>query len=134
MQKLSSQEAAELFKTILEDYANGLNDSGEEAAKMLEYVSLFELSKQCTRCGDILPESDFRTDSRRAGSKGTWCLTCDKENSRERRSFKHKPIKALEITLKKLQEVSISNTRENKFLWELVWKTVGRIKNGSKKD
>ena len=130
MEKLTTQEASELFKTILEDYANGLDDSGKEAAKMLEYVSLFELSKQCTRCNDILPESEFRTDNSKTGNIGAWCITCDRENNRERRSFKHKPIKALEITLKKLQSISISDTRESKFLWELAWKHVRRIKNG----
>jgi hypothetical protein len=134
MDKLTTQEASELFKTILEDYANGLDDSGKEAAKMLEYVSLFEICKQCTRCGDILPESKFRTDNNKKSSKGAWCLVCDKENSRERRSFKHKPIRALEITLSKIQKVSVADTRESRFLWNLAWKHVGRIKNDTKKN
>jgi hypothetical protein len=71
----------------------------------------------------------MRKDNRREGGLGCWCKTCDREDNKMRRSMKHKPTKALEISLKKLEKLAMKDLREISFQWGLVWKNIERIKN-----
>jgi len=123
--KLTLQQENELLRTALENYASGLNDLGKNATNTIQQIALYEISKQCTRCSDIVAESEMRIDRRR--KTGSWCKQCDREDSRERRSLKHKPVKAIQISLKKLQVLTAEDTREINFQWKLVWKNLNRL-------
>ena len=62
------------------------------------------------------------------GRLTTWCKICSKEYNKIRRSMKHKPLKALELALKRVEKLPLSDMREIRFQWSLVWKNIKRLK------
>ena len=130
--KLTLQQENEFLRNTVEQYAAGLDDIGVQANDTIQQLALYEISKQCTRCNDIVSESEMRRDKRR--KVGSWCKQCDREDSRERRSLKHKPVKALQIALKKLQILTAEDTREITFQWKLVWKNLDRMEKNGKRE
>lgn len=127
MEKLSPQQKLDIVSNTLEQYASGLDDSGKEAQEIFKMLSMYEDIFQCTRCNNLVPESEMRKDKKRS-TVHSWCKECDKEDSRIRRSLKHKPLKALEISLKKLEKLTMSDARELSFQWRLIWRNVDRLK------
>lgn len=127
MEQLSPQQKLDIVTSTLEQYASGLDDSGKEAQEIFKMLSMYEEIFQCSRCNNLVPEKNMRKDKRR-NSPHSWCKECDKEDARTRRSLKHKPLKALEISLKKLEKLTITDTRELRFQWSLIWKNINRLK------
>ena len=125
MKDISLQDEINMLRKSLEFYAGGLVDNGEEATSMIQYLDLHERSTQCSRCEEVVLEADMRKNK---GRLTTWCKVCAREYNKIRRSMKHKPIKALEIALKRLEKLPLSDMRELKFQWSLVWKNIKRLK------
>ncbi|MEO1263937.1 MAG: hypothetical protein AAFZ15_34345 [Bacteroidota bacterium] len=40
--------------------------------------------KRCSKCGEEKKISEFATDNRKPGGKGSWCLECKRDNDNER--------------------------------------------------
>ena len=125
MKDLSLQDEINMLRKSLETYAAGLEDKGEEASSMIQYLDLHERSIQCSRCSEVVLNADMKKDK---GRLTTWCKICSKEYNKIRRSMKHKPLKALELALKRVEKLPLSDMREIRFQWSLVWKNIKRLK------